>query len=108
MSVADTLRAARAKIEQPEAWTKGRLAVNKRTGNSVHPKHRLATCWCAEGAIVAVEKSQADYISALAAMERALPPFVRLVNWNDNGFRTHAEVLALFDVAIEKSEASEK
>jgi hypothetical protein len=102
----EVLKAARKRIEKPEAWTTGSLA---RTflGFDVGEQHPDACCWCAIGAVYsvpAVVLGARDI--AHEAMERALPPgFDAVERFNDNRYTTHADVLALFDRAIASLEA---
>lgn len=99
MTTADTLRAARALIEQPERWTTTYLARNKQGRITGHASED-AVCWCAIGAIYKVTTDDpSPYLDVL-----------RRITGNDlsgfNDSRTHAEVLDAFDRAIEIAEKS--
>jgi hypothetical protein len=102
MTPTDILRAARAKIERPECWTKGTPARNK-SGRRVLPSSRSATCWCSLGALgaVALAWSRAEHF-----LVDAIPhPYVSsIITYNDAGSTTHADILALFTRAIAAAE----
>lgn len=97
----DTLVAARALIAEPEAWTQGAFAKRADGGNTaaIAP---AAICWCARGAIeMASRGSFENENAAVYAFQKAndTPSFI--AEWNDAPERTHAEVIAAFDRAIE-------
>lgn len=93
------LIAARAKIENPENWGKGRRNHGR----------RMETC-CAAEAIEEVPEAEdlAVRKGAFAAF-RAAAGFTdrwgSFVDWNDAPERTHAEVLSAFDRAIAAEQA---
>jgi hypothetical protein len=91
------LIAARAKIERPEAWTKGRYARDK-NGEGTIPNSRHAVCWCAIGAVHAASPS--DTAPALTQLNRFVPGGEATYTYNDFPETTHAEILALYDRAI--------
>ena len=100
MTTADTLRAARALIEQPERWTQNAYARDD-SRQPCSPTDLIATCWCATGAISRVsrwsitnENKAWDTLNFITG--------VSVARFNDS--RTHAEVLAAFDRAIEIAE----
>jgi hypothetical protein len=107
MNTQEILIAARALITRPEHWTQG--AYRRDTnGNKLH-RDRGAVCWCPEGAIsyVATDDSSRGALSAAddlladaAGVERGM-----FTDWNDDPRRTHAEVLAVMDLAIERAGA---
>lgn len=101
MDTVDILKAARAKIARPEDWGKGRRVYDR-------PKE---TCCAAE----AIEEVAGDpwgfeefnrrkpafralYNAAGLEWEKKYPD--SLPEWNDAPERTHAQVLAAFDLAI--------
>jgi len=96
----DILRKARAVIENPEAWGKGYFAV--RRGDII--------CRCADGALLAAARtgpllvSRASLFLSLAAQALGFETASRL---NDHPRTMHADVLALFDLAIRLAEAPE-
>lgn len=85
---------ARAKIADEANWGKG-TRINDR------PRH---TC-CAAEAIEAVVKRSNVRMAAYDALRRAIGlghgVTLPILEWNDAPERTHAEVLAAFDKAIE-------
>lgn len=101
MTPAETLRRARALIERPEAWTTGELARDA-SRNRCEVDDPCATCWCAEGALLAAGGSAA-FEAAFAFLRAQVPK--QLHRFNDE--RTHADVLAAFDRAISAAEAEE-
>ena len=98
--VVEVLRAARAKIERPECWTKRALARDA-LGHPIRPEQDEAFCYCTLGAICSVNGYQADAIDFLRdfvpGKKRSLGDF------NDDPRTTHADILALFDRAIAKA-----
>jgi hypothetical protein len=84
----ETLKAARAVIDIPERWTQGVM--------------RVEDARCASGALIAVG---AELISGEAyGFLRRATGARRICHWNDEKGRTHAEVMAAFDRAIELAE----
>ena len=103
MTPREILIAARAKIEAPERWTKGAFARSAR-GRKVRLDGGKARCWCMLGALQEVEMSPIRFRQAWALLVPAIsvPDSIsEVVLWNDAPERTHAEVLAAFDRAIE-------
>jgi hypothetical protein len=103
------LRAARAKIEREECWTKGVLARDAKD----RPLFGLssasaptAVCWCAEGAIWAVVKGDYGLGSyLLSELTSALPRGTdQLSEYND--VATHADILDAYDRAIAAAESA--
>jgi hypothetical protein len=96
MSLKEDLIAARALIDTPEKWTKGSWL--RRDGTM-----------CAEGACRRTGKAASplrphDRIIALfAALEPGLPAGCdgSIARYNDDPATTHADVMSLFDRAIE-------
>jgi hypothetical protein len=97
-SVKDNLIAARALIDTPEKWGKGEY--EPRPG-----------CYCMAGAIFAAKgfnpwqemgSPEAKAIeAALDEVSDGLSPWRSYVDYNDNFETTHADIMALFDRAIE-------
>lgn len=95
----EILRAARAKIERPECWTKGAFARDA-VGGECMSSEPDAVCWCSDGAIGAViATTDVHDFCAFEALSRAIGN-LHVAEWNDAPERTHAEVLAAFDAAI--------
>lgn len=98
------LRAGRERIAN--GWTQGKSARTA-DGTSVSPESDIAASFCAMGALGAWYPRDAS--AALAALAGALPrqggaPAVtRLARFNDDPGTTQADVLALYDRAIEEA-----
>lgn len=93
MSVRENLIKAKALIADPEKWTKGAF--------------EFRGCYCALGALGMVERgTPAGYsITAMRSLRKALPPhYYSVPTFNDKPSTTHADIMALFDRAIEASE----
>ena len=84
----DALLAARKLIENPEHWRQGPSSD---------------TCFCAMGALGHVATGTDALWEAQQALYGALPERGGIANFNDN--HSHAEVLALFNRAIEAERA---
>ncbi len=90
---------ARGYIAEPGSWTKGSFARDGH-GNHVSKDSHRASCFCAAGAIGRAAKgSEREQHGALRALRSAITG--PITAWNDAPNRTHAEVLAAFDRAIE-------
>lgn len=121
MSVREDLIAARAFIER--GWTRICRARDS-AGAAIDPKSDRAVCWCVTGAIEAAvpddDKGGETFLvhgvcvtvypnthERVLAATRALKAIIRpeslfpLGRWNDVPGRARAEVLAVFDRAIE-------
>lgn len=92
----DLLIAARAKLAQ--GWCQGSYAVDDH-GDATLVSGPGACAWCAEGAILAVTSADGPYHTLHRLVEKHADS--HLAHWNDHPGRTQAEVLALFDRAIE-------
>lgn len=103
MTAADQLRAAKALIDSPEKWIKGRFAVDK-LGLTTSYDDPRATCFCAVGACRRYcfrgDLDEALPESFVALGKKASP----VVEFNDHPDTTHADVMALFDRAIALAE----
>jgi hypothetical protein len=98
MSIKEILIAARAKIERPENWAQGAFARNKQ-GRDVIPKGKTSVCWCALGAIIATTNNYEDEDKAASLLRLELNAYENSIS-KFNDISTHAEVLAMFDLAI--------
>lgn len=88
MTLRDDLIAAKALIDTPDKWCKGRMY--SRDGRM-----------CAFGALYCGFRSRdEDYVDALMLLN-AQSPKGRLSAFNDAPETTHADIMALFDRAIE-------
>lgn len=94
MRPVEVLRAARELLSEPERWTKGLFC---RVVDGWH-------CCCVMGAFVAVCPTDIAFHCSLFRRAAGVPDEMPLSEWNDAPERTHAEVLAAFDKAIELAE----
>jgi hypothetical protein len=86
-SVREVLIAAKAKIDKPQKWIKREYQKGNR--------------YCAAGACQAVATNPAVSQDAQRFLDNLTPDRIGIENFNDEG--THAEVMALFDRAIQES-----
>lgn len=98
MNTREILVAAREKISAPERWTQ---FVGARTddGYATYWGDPEAVCWCALGAVSAIDDRQRNVAvqsGAIKALQQSAGS--ALTEYNDT--HTHADVLALFDCAI--------
>ena len=91
------LRAAKALLAPSGHWTKGELARDA-VGAPVEPHSPLAICWCLEGALKKVTRSDQEYKSAVSCLMK-LNPWQALHRIND-ACTTSAPVLALLSKGI--------
>lgn len=102
MSTLDVLKAARALISDPARWHQGNWACDA-AGNDVEPLYMGAVRWCAAGAINKIGQPNKDVVDqAVNTVQCAIEDDATIFDVNDYG--THAEVLALFDTAIQQLE----
>lgn len=90
------LRRARARIEDPVCWTQG-CSARSAKGREVLARSMEAMSWCAIGAMQAEQLDVDVYFDGLAALRSQVNTSMQL--FNDS--HSHAEVLAVFDAAIE-------
>ncbi len=109
--VVANLEAAKAKIATPEAWMQGFYAEDA-TGNQINGNDPSAVCFCAYGAVeAATGKIHGNSsIPEIKILDTASESISRMhaSSYNDAKDRTHAEVLVLFDKAIELAKAEVK
>lgn len=99
MTTLDVLRDARDLLNDPARWTQGAHARDHH-GGPVGPAANAACAWCLLGALRRVARSA----SACDAAEDALHYMADiwdLAIWNDHPGRTHADIIAALDRAIE-------
>lgn len=104
-TLADTLRDARALIDTPEKWTQRTIARDA-DGRTVPAVSSEAVCFCAEGALVRASNDSGWTTLARVMLRAVLPDDLPVHVWNDARERTHADVLAAFDRAIEAAKAT--
>jgi hypothetical protein len=106
MRAVDILKAAKEKIATPDKWTQGAYAKDA-NGYAVVETSNKAACFCSLGAIYAAnprKEGTPNWDAQLAARDLAsVVGKQSIVNWNDEEGRTHEEVLAAFDKAIERA-----
>lgn len=111
-TVVDFLKATRNLIERPEAWTQD-VYARARDGRPLASHVGWAVCWCLTGAISHVATTMSggtDYLRRHATrllncvLDRETNEPHSLASWNDEPTRTHAEILALIDKAIDLEE----
>ena len=118
MSVADMLRRARDRIATPETWCQKYTALDA-DGHFTDPDGPKAVRFCARGALEAVgccilaegeteaedgnDMDLAEW-SFLSEEAKRSGTYGSIEDFNDHV--THADVLRLFDRAIERAEAS--
>lgn len=96
------LRKARALLDNPAKWCQGAYAKTK-DGRLVGPEAKGAVQWCAVGAlrkVAGVSGNTSDALKVLDTCTRGKD----IVNFNDDHRRKHAQVLKVFDRAIERLE----
>lgn len=107
-SIVEILRAARERITPEEAWTQGRLSDVVKFGYAAPEEFEGSTCFCAMGALMYEAPDERSFHEAADLFGMATRDEVtdarKFADFNDS--HTHAEVLAVFDKAIELAEAS--
>lgn len=96
LSTAAALRIARAKIENPDRYVKGALAVDA-SGKPTRPHFPNAVRWSLDGAL------GADVQTRLYLTRSVGKP---VFEFEEAAKTTHADVLALIDSAIKRLEAA--
>mgnify|MGYP000343617243 CR=1 FL=1 len=100
MTTREILIAAKAKIDTPEKWAQG-CEARDANGDPCGTKTPVAVRRCTIGAVNAVTSTCADANAALRAISAVANTHLRIMAWNDHPDRTHAEIMAAFDRAIE-------
>ncbi len=106
MTTLELLKAARARIERPEAWTQGSWARDA-DGHRCAENAPGAVRWCSLGAIQGPRQVVGDAEAALKDTLVDRGSSVAVSTFNDDPTRTHAEVLDLFDRTIARLEAAQ-
>lgn len=112
MNASTVLKKAKALISNPESWTQGAFARDKR-GRNVECLSYEACCWCAIGSVLRISDSVAcDSHEALSFLNIAAAVLVdyaaeRRSAAQFNDLHNHQEVLNLFDTAIDMAKAKE-
>jgi hypothetical protein len=110
MSSADILKAAKQLISTPDKWTKGVYARNvagdEVKADPMNGRFTDAVSWCAVGSIREVcGKEMASFDGPIRCLFEATDEgWIGPTVYNDTSDRTHEEIMALFDQAIEIAE----
>jgi hypothetical protein len=109
MTPAEMLRAAKAKIGEPDSWCMGSEAVNA-SDEAEDPTDPEACRWCSIGAVIAVGGIGSPYVftlldDAAKAMGKGGKLGLRAAALL-NDTTDHATVMKMFDRAIELAEAA--
>lgn len=110
-SAIEILRTAREMIRDPRNWCQHALARDGHGRQLDRIDCGDAKAWDASGAVLSaygLPRWVGPSWEAYAALAHFLPPNVALAQYNDAPGRTHAQMLALFDHAIEYLEATLK
>jgi hypothetical protein len=106
MTPVEVLRKARELISTPDRWTKGYFAHDL-VGTDVEPHEDGAVCFCALGALgVSSYYEPVSWIDGAIELLETTIGCHDLGEWNDAPERTHVDILAAFDEAIRRAEAS--
>jgi hypothetical protein len=104
-AVKEILIGTRELLAAPESWTKNVFARDA-SGTKVCTSDLRAVCWCLKGAmsVAATAHGLIDDFTPLTDAEMLLEKLLGdrpVAPWQDEPERTHEEVLALLDRAIE-------
>ena len=103
--VCNILVMAKAKIKDPKCWTTT-ITARDSHGDPVMSQSSEAVRWCVLGALMAVtHRGDRDRLMAEMALENAIKNLSghysrNIAKFNDE--HTHAEIMELFDTAIEE------
>lgn len=105
MTTKEVLEKAKAIIADPFHWTKGAFARNSHGTTVIDVTSEDACSFCALGALVRVMENETDYNHARDILELCVGDknFPNVPAFNDASETTHADILALFDCAIEEA-----
>jgi hypothetical protein len=104
---AEILRAARERIKDPERWTQSGAFACAADGRPMSPFADLAVCWCVRGSLyretwsVSAAHEVEMFLREAMGADFTSPDFEELAAFNDAPETTHADVLALYDRAID-------
>lgn len=99
---AETLQKARDLIADPAHWTQ-KASARSAEGNSVSVRSPKAESFCTLGAIDRVVGHDSGFYDATHFIYQVIGSADSIAQFNDS--HTHAEVLDVLDVAIEKAKA---
>lgn len=95
----DQLEAVYRLIEKPENWTQNTYARDA-FNEPIAISHEDAVCWCLRGAVLKVTPEPDVSLCELFGVNSVL-------DFNDHPRRTHSEVLALLQQAIDRAPVRE-
>lgn len=118
MKASEILEKARELVDSPKKWGQGRYAMNAK-GQETATYVDEAVCFCVLGSISRAMSIMTGRLwrltsADLSDIDRAHSFFAKAIDppliakWNDEPGRTHTEVLAAFDRAIDSAKASEE
>ena len=93
------LKAVRALLAEPTAWTKGAMSRDKQ-GSPEYPRASPTVCWCALGAIT----TRSPLAREQLRQELGFDTDWQITEWNDAPERTHSDVITLLDTTIARLE----
>lgn len=105
MTTLEILKVARELISDRSHWTQGEYARDAKE-LPVNPNDESATCFCAVGAIAAVQNKRVwldgkrSAVDALGIGAKAIDQHITIVEVNDR--MGHDATLKMFDIAIQK------
>lgn len=109
-SLSEILTGARDRIADPKRFLRGTYAIDGR-GHTVHPTDPDAVRWCSRGAIAAESGLPIAPHDAgtgpYRLLDRAAFDLFADKTYRINDINSHADVLRMFDRAIEFAQASE-
>lgn len=108
MTPSEILRKAKALIDTPEKWVKGKFGASK-NDREIYPTAPQACRFCSLGAFIRFGGDRTNEVNYLREAISQDSPFANdtvIANFNDT--HTHAEVMAKWDEAIALAEADEK
>jgi len=101
MTDRELLLALRAKLATPDRWTKG-MAAKDFNGSPADPCGGDAISWCLVGACDEIGDLSSYRDAAYLLGFVGTSGHLDMVDWNDAPDRTHADVLARIDEALER------
>jgi len=102
MTHVEKLRAAKSFIDTPDKWTR-EVSARDKFGQPASDYEEDAVCFCIIGAAMRADASLDRHL------RKCLPEWAEgsFIDFNDHEETTHADVMALFDRAIEMAESGQ-
>lgn len=95
------LKAVRARLADVNHWTRFAMARDA-LGRVCLSRDADAVCWCLSGAAAKHGLWQEEYLARALGFSSAQ----KMADWNDHTDRTHADIIARLDEAIEREETN--